>query len=99
VAVKGIGSILFLKNGLKKIWRKNYKNHLRSKNYEVCTAVAHCFPSILDTIVLENINLSEDKIGRPALWTTESELDLWHQSLIYGVSSVYFNHTLISPVH
>ena len=30
--VKGIGSILFLKNGLKKFCRKNYKNHLRSNN-------------------------------------------------------------------
>jgi hypothetical protein len=42
--LKGMGSILFLKNGLKKIAeKKNYKNHLRSTNYEVCTAVAHCF--------------------------------------------------------
>jgi hypothetical protein len=54
--IKGIGSILFLKNGLKKFCRKNYKNHLRRNNYEVCTAVAHCFPNILDAIVLENIN-------------------------------------------
>jgi hypothetical protein len=37
---------------------KNYKNHLRSNNYEVCTAVAHCFLNILDDIGLENINLS-----------------------------------------
>jgi hypothetical protein len=65
-SIKGIGSILFLKNGLKKICRKNYKNHLRSNNYEICTAVAHCFPNILDAIVLENINLFEDKIRRPA---------------------------------
>jgi hypothetical protein len=54
--VKGIGSILFLKNGLKKFCRKNYKNHLRRNNYEVCTAVARCFPNVLDVIVLENIN-------------------------------------------
>jgi hypothetical protein len=40
---KGIGSILFLKNGLKKFCRKNDKNHLRRNNYEVCTAVARCF--------------------------------------------------------
>jgi hypothetical protein len=53
---KGIRSILFLKNGLKKNCRKNYKNHVGSNNYEVCTAVAHCFPNILDGIVLENIN-------------------------------------------
>jgi hypothetical protein len=45
---KGIGSILFLKNGLKKICRKNYKNYLRSNNYEVCTAVALCFQNIFD---------------------------------------------------
>jgi hypothetical protein len=44
---KGIGStcILFLKNGMKKFCRKNYKNHLRRNNYEVCTAVARCFPN------------------------------------------------------
>jgi hypothetical protein len=55
---KGIASILFLKTGLKQICRKkNYNNHLRSNNYEVCTAVACCFPDILiDVIVLENIN-------------------------------------------
>jgi hypothetical protein len=59
--VKGIGSILLLRNGLKKICRKNYKNHLRSNNYEVCTAVAHCFPNSLDVMVLENMNLSSDR--------------------------------------
>jgi hypothetical protein len=45
---------------------QGHKNHLRSNNYEVCThgaAVAHCFQTILNAIVLENINLSEDKIG------------------------------------
>jgi hypothetical protein len=46
-----------------KIAEKKYKNYFRSNNYDVCTAVAHCFPDILDAIVLENINLSEDKIG------------------------------------
>jgi hypothetical protein len=45
---------------------KNNKNHLRSNHYEVCTAVALCFPNILDAIVLENIK-SEDKMGRLAL--------------------------------
>jgi hypothetical protein len=55
--IKGIGSILFLKNGFKKNCRKNYKNHLRRNDYEVCTAVARCFPNILDVIVLENISL------------------------------------------
>jgi hypothetical protein len=64
---KGIGSIWFLKNGFKNICRKkNYKNHLRKNNYEVCAAVAHCFPNILDANVLENINLFEDKIRRPS---------------------------------
>jgi hypothetical protein len=48
--------ILFLKNGLKKICRKKYKNRLGRNDYEVCTAVARCFPNILDVIVLENIN-------------------------------------------
>jgi hypothetical protein len=62
MVLKGIGSILFLKNGLKKTIcrKKNYKNDLRSNNYEVCTELARCFPIILDAMVLENINLSED---------------------------------------
>jgi hypothetical protein len=51
--IKGIGSILFLKNGLKIFGRKNYKNHLRSNDYEVCTAVALCFPNILDVMALK----------------------------------------------
>jgi hypothetical protein len=46
---------------------KKYKNNLRSNNYVVCTAVARCFPNILDVMVLENINLYSDKIGRPSL--------------------------------
>jgi hypothetical protein len=62
--ITNISSILFLKNGLKKICRKNYKDHLRSNNYEVCSAVAHCVSNILDVMVLENINLSEDKTER-----------------------------------
>jgi hypothetical protein len=49
----------------KKNCRKNYKNHLRSINYELCTGVARCFPNILDVMV----NLSSDKIGRPSLWS------------------------------
>jgi hypothetical protein len=49
---KGIGSILFLKNGLKKVCRKNNKNHFRSNNYEVFTALARCFPNILEVMVL-----------------------------------------------
>jgi hypothetical protein len=50
---------------LEKNCRKNYKNHLRSNNYEVCTAVVRRFPNILGVVVLENINLSSYKIGRP----------------------------------
>jgi hypothetical protein len=42
--------------------KKTNKNHLGGNNYDVCTAVARCFPNILDSTVLENINLSEDKI-------------------------------------
>jgi hypothetical protein len=49
--------------------RKNYKDHLRSNNNEVCTAVAHCFLNILDDMALEIVNLSSDKIGRPSLWS------------------------------
>jgi hypothetical protein len=55
--VKGIESILSLKNGLKKLAGKNYKNHLTSNN-ELCTAVTRCFPNILDVVVLENIKMS-----------------------------------------
>jgi hypothetical protein len=65
---KSIGSSHFMifvlkENCLKKIYRKNYKNHLRSNNYEVCTAVALCFPNILDIMVLQDINLSSDRNG------------------------------------
>jgi hypothetical protein len=65
--IKRIGPILFFKYGLKKNCRNNYENHLKSDNYEVCTAVAHCFPNIIQVMVLENINLSEDEIERPPL--------------------------------
>jgi hypothetical protein len=51
---------------------KNLQNNLRSNNHEVCTAVAHCFPNTFDAIVIENINLSEDKIGQSALWSNET---------------------------
>jgi hypothetical protein len=55
------------KNGLKKIAKQIYKNHLRSNNYmyEIYTAVAHCFPNIFDAIVFEKNKYFEDKIGRP----------------------------------
>jgi hypothetical protein len=58
--------------------------------------IARCFPSVLDVMVLENINLSSDKTGRPPLWSNEADLDFCHQTPTYAVSSVYFNHTLIS---
>jgi hypothetical protein len=32
-------------------------------NYEVCAAGTLCFPNILDVMVLQNVNLSEDKMG------------------------------------
>ena len=40
---------------VQKICRKKYKykNHLRSNNYEVCTALVRCIPNILDVMVLE----------------------------------------------
>jgi hypothetical protein len=96
---KDIGFILFIKNGLKKICIKNYENYLISNNYDVSTAVAHCFPNILDVMVLENVNLSEDKIWRPPLWRNEKDSNFCHQSPTYAVISVYFKHTLISYLH
>jgi hypothetical protein len=53
-------SILFLKIGLTKNCRKTI---LKKSSQEACTGVSYCFPNILDTVVLENINLPEDKIG------------------------------------
>jgi hypothetical protein len=49
----------------KKFAEKAIKIHLGSNNYEICTAVAHYFPNILDIMVLENVNLSSGKIGQP----------------------------------
>jgi hypothetical protein len=37
--------------------------------YEVYAAVALCFPNILNAIVVENANLSSDKIGRRPTWS------------------------------
>jgi hypothetical protein len=38
------------------------------------------------------------KKGQPLLWSNETDVDFCHQSpaYMYAVSSVYFNHTLIS---
>jgi hypothetical protein len=52
--------LMALKNKCRK---KTHKNHLRRNNYEVCTAVVLCFPNILEVMVLENLNLSYDKLG------------------------------------
>jgi hypothetical protein len=99
LSIKGIGYILFLKNGLKKKLKKNYKNNFRSNNYEVCTALVCCFQNILGVVVPKNINLSSDRIGRLPLWFNEKYLNFCHQSAIYTVRSVYFNRTLIAYVH
>jgi hypothetical protein len=56
--IKGIVSIILLKKkggGLERICRKNNHNHLRSNNYDVCTAAALCMLNLLDVMVLENI--------------------------------------------
>jgi hypothetical protein len=74
--IKGIGSILFLKSGLEKFCRKNYKNHPRSNNYEVCTAVARCFPNILDVMVLENVNLSSDRNWATVVWYNDTAVQI-----------------------
>jgi hypothetical protein len=81
----------------KKFAEKKYKNHLRSNNYEVYTAVACCFPNILDVMVLENINF--DKIWQPPLWSNEKDFNFCHQLAIDAISSVYFNCMLISFLH
>jgi hypothetical protein len=78
---------------LKKFAEKNYKNHLRRNNYEICTAVTRYFPNILDVVVLENINLSLDKIEQPPLTSNEKDMDFCHQSATCAVISVYSNHT------
>jgi hypothetical protein len=47
---------LYLKNGLKKIAEKKTIKIINYIYYEVCTAIALCFPDILHVMVLENIN-------------------------------------------
>jgi hypothetical protein len=82
---KGIGSILFLKNSLKKkITEKTIKiiPDGRIIRY-ACTALRRCFPNIFDITVLENANLSEDKIGRPPLWSNDTDLDFCHHAVAY----------------
>jgi hypothetical protein len=43
-------------------------------------------------MVLENIKMSSDKIGRPPSWSNEADYDFCHQLTSYAVSSVYLNH-------
>jgi hypothetical protein len=74
-----------------KLAEKTIKNNLRSNNYEVCTAVALCFPNILDVMVLKNINCLQIEIGRPSLWSNDTGLDFCHQSNIYTLSAVYIS--------
>ena len=50
-------------------------------------------------MALENVNLSSDKIGRPSLWSNETDLDFCHQSATQAVNSANFSHTLILYVH
>jgi hypothetical protein len=89
----GMGSILFLKNGLKNICRKKkYKNPLRSNNYEVCTAVALCFLENLDVMVLEDMNLSEDKIGQPPLWSNDQTWFLSSVNYIHCQQCIFQPH-------
>jgi hypothetical protein len=56
----------------KQIADKNYENHLRNINYELCIAVALCFPNILDIMVLKNVNLSP-------LWSNDTDVDFCHR--------------------
>jgi hypothetical protein len=49
--------------------------------------------------MLENINLSSDTNRATVVVANDADLDFCHQSVIYTVSSVYFNCTLISFVH
>jgi hypothetical protein len=69
--------------------QKKLENHLRNKNYEVCTAVAHCFPSILDVMILENINLCSDEMGRPPLQSNEKKTWISVIRRLYMLSAVY----------
>jgi hypothetical protein len=62
-AVGFVTQAFVLKNGLKNICRKKYEKHLRSNNHELCTAVALCFQNILHIMVLQHVNLPDDKIG------------------------------------
>jgi hypothetical protein len=64
----------------KKLQKKPYKNHMKRTSYEVCAAVARCFPNILDVMVFENVNLSSDEIGLPPLWSNEKDFDFCHHS-------------------
>ena len=79
--------------------QEKFNNHLRSNDYEVCTAVALCFPNILEVMVLENINLSSDRNRATVTVSNGTDVDFCHQSVIYTDNSAYFNCTLILYVH
>jgi hypothetical protein len=64
---------LFSQKRFEKKLQEKLQNRPRRNNYEVCTAVARCFPNILEDLVLENVNLSEDKIGRPPLCSIQTD--------------------------
>jgi hypothetical protein len=69
---------------------KTTKNNFRRNNHEVCTAVTRCFPNILDVMIVENINLPEDTIGRPPLSYCRIDLDFCHLSAIYSCQQCVF---------
>jgi hypothetical protein len=98
---KGIGLSYFSKMAWKLLQKKKLKiiSEVITMKYIVCTAVARCFPNILDVIVLENIKMSWDKIWRLPWWSNEIDFDSCHLSATWDVSSVYFNRTLIPYVN
>jgi hypothetical protein len=59
----------------------------------LCIAVEHCFPDILGVMVLEDINLFEDEVWRPPLWSNETDLDFCQQSPTYKLSAVFISTT------
>jgi hypothetical protein len=60
--IKGIGSILFLKNGLKKNFAEKTIKIISEVIIMRYVQLQHfVFSNILDVMVLENINLSEDR--------------------------------------
>jgi hypothetical protein len=75
---------------LLEIWAET---NLSSNNYEihVCTAVARCFPNILDVMVLENVNLFSDKIERHGQCGIMKQSWISVISHFYTLSAVYIS--------